>query len=84
MVLLGVFNSKYGGGGMNLSPCSVLNDGMLEVMLLTEKAGFGQLVGIMDEAMKKQGVHVYRQDMAFVRGKTIRVENVNPINPKTG
>lgn len=69
---------------MNLSPCSVLNDGMLEVMLLTAKAKFGQLVGIMDDAIKRQGVHFYRDDVTFVRGKNIRVENVNPINSKTG
>jgi len=52
VVLMGVFNSKYGGGGMNLSPFSVLNDGMLEVLLLTKKASFGELVKVMDEALK--------------------------------
>ena len=51
-ILLGVFNTKYGGGGFNLSPYSVINDGMIEVMIFRDKIGFGGMVGIMDDSMK--------------------------------
>lgn len=68
VVFMGVFNSKYGGGGMNLSPYSVVNDGMFELMLLTSKATFGGMVNVLDEAMKHCGVHGYRDDFKFYRG----------------
>eukprot|EP00347_Sterkiella_histriomuscorum_P012216 403369450 len=83
-ILLGVFNSKYGGGGMNLSPYSVLNDGLIEVLVYREKIGFGNLVKQMDAAAKLQGVQGYDDAMGFYRGKTIRVENKNPPIKKKG
>jgi len=34
-ILLGIFNTKFGGGNMLLSPYSVINDGMIEVLVYT-------------------------------------------------
>lgn len=53
---MGVFNTKYGGGGMILSPYSVVNDGLIEILLYTEKIGFKGLVGVMDDASKHLGI----------------------------
>ena len=81
---MAAFNSKYGGGGMELSPYSVLNDGMIELVILTSKATFGGLVEIMDDSLKRQGIHGYREDVKFIRAKKFRVENLSQPNKKTG
>jgi len=84
VVFMGAFNSKYGGGGMKLSPYSVLNDGMIELLILTSKATFGGLVEIMDDALKREGIHGYREDIKFIRAKKFKIENLSQPNKKTG
>ncbi|CDW74738.1 transcriptional regulator [Stylonychia lemnae] len=79
LILIGVFNTKYGGGGFNLSPYSTVNDGMLEVILYKDKIGFGGMVGIMDDSMKYQGIHGYSKSMEFYRAKNIKVINMMPL-----
>ena len=78
LILLGVFNSKFGGGGFLLSPYGVVNDGMIEVMLYKEKIGFGGMVGVMDDSLKFKGIHGYQKEMEFYRAKNIKVLNMNP------
>ena len=77
---MGVFNTKYGGGGFNLCPYSVVNDGMIEILVLTGKANFGVMVSLMDDASKYQGIHGYKDNIRIFRGKNIKVVNTNPVN----
>ena len=82
--MMGTFNTKYGGGGINLCPYSVVNDGMIELILLTSKAGFCSLVTLMDEAHKMQGIHSYREDLKIYRGKTFKIVNMNEPDSYSG
>ena len=85
MILMGVFNTKYGGSNMLLSPLSVVNDGMIELLVYQGKIGFMGLVKTMDNALKHRGVHCYDENLHFYRGRTFRVENKNPPpQPKRG
>ena len=85
VVLMGVNNIKYGAAGMNMSPLSVTNDGMMELYMCTKhNLGLRTLFEFQDDAMKRQGIHAYHKDFAIHRGKFIKIVNHNyPKKKKT-
>ena len=72
---------KHGGNDMLCCPVSVINDGLMELVVITKKEGFGGMVKIMDEAIKRGGIHAYGDNIAFARGKSLRIVSKRP---KTG
>ncbi len=84
-MMMGVYNSKYAGGGMNVSPHSVTNDGMVELNIFTDKKPtYGSFANIVEEMSKYQGVHIYEESIQTVRGKNFRVENASLPDEETG
>lgn len=74
-------NGKYGGSGAILNSYALINDGLLDFFVCSKKHGFGGMVQFMDQVIKFQGIHAYREDMDFFRAKTLRVEQKNPLKP---
>ncbi len=76
-LLLFINNGKYGGGHTNFTPGAIMNDGLLDVMLKTGDFGIKSGLKILDEAKKKCGKHVFRDDIHNFRAKNIKIFNLN-------
>jgi diacylglycerol kinase family enzyme len=77
-VLAMAFNGKLGGGGMIINPYAVMNDGLLDFALVSEKMGAVALTKLLDKATKQGGIHAYDTKLHMLRGKKFRLVNKNP------
>ena len=76
------FNGKFGGNGMLLNPNGLINDGLIELIVVTEKLNFKRLADLMESAMKKGAIHHYQQEVKCLRGRTMKIVNKNPPKDK--
>ena len=69
-------NGKFTGGGMIVNPFSVLNDGLIDVTWISNPAvnKLTGVAGMLGDAKKRGGTQVYKGDMAYMRGKQLRIE----------
>lgn len=74
-MLLMVMNGKFGGSGTPFTPCSYLNDGLLDVCFHTGPGGLGLLRTYIRHAMIAKGMHFYKPVFSYFRAKSIRVTN---------
>ena len=67
-------NGKYTGGGMIVDPFACMNDGLIDILIVTDEneMKFKRIVKVMDEAKKKGGIHAYGNH-TFLRGKKIEI-----------
>ena len=65
-------NGKHGGNGMLLNPLGIINDGLIEMLVLTSRKSVKELVEVMDKAVKLGGTHGYDKSVAILRGKTMK------------
>jgi YegS/Rv2252/BmrU family lipid kinase len=70
-----VANSKAYGGGMYVVPHAVLDDGVLEVMVTTEKARWPFVKGVVKTF---NGSHVDDPALRFLRGREVQVSSDRP------
>lgn len=75
------FNGKYGGNGFLLNPMGVINDGLLDMLIITKKYGAKQIATLMDQALKFGGLHGYDSNILFLRGKSSKIVNKTPLRP---
>ena len=69
-----VANGKYTGGGMMCDPFAVMNDGMFDLMYVSDPK-VQSLMGVADilgKAHKKGGIHIYDKTCTFLRAKKIK------------
>lgn len=73
-IFMMLMNGKYTGGGMIVDPFACMNDGLIDILIVTDEneMKFKRIVKIMDEAKKKGGIHAYGNH-TFLRGKKIEV-----------
>ena len=69
-----VYNGKYGGGDMLLSPYSIVNDGACELTYLKERVGFCQSMPFFNK-VKAGGEQVYDERINTVRAKKFEINN---------
>lgn len=69
-----VFNSKFGGGHINLSPFSIMNDGLGELTFYDRPQDFSGCMKLFDES-KDGGKHVYSEHGRIHRFKTLKISN---------
>ena len=55
-----IYNGKFGGGGMTLSPFSLINDGFFEMSLGHRPCPLSLSIGFFDD-VKNGGTHVYKK-----------------------
>ena len=70
-----IHNGKYTGGGMMTDPFAIMNDGLFDIILLTDPKAQG-LTGIastLDKAHKKGGIHIYDKTCTFLRQKSMKL-----------
>lgn len=78
-------NTKVAAGMFLMQPFACVNDGLLDFIMLKEKkTSFGSLMRFNQQVSKKGGVHGYREDMDFIRGKSLKVINKNTGKAKKG
>jgi YegS/Rv2252/BmrU family lipid kinase len=70
-----VANSGVFGGGMRLVPDAVLDDGLLDVVLIRDKARAGYLVNLFRVF---RGTHVGDQALVFLRGREVAFQADRP------
>ena len=69
-----VFNGKFGGGRMILSPTSMINDGKFEIYMANKVFSTPKLIKVFDES-RKGGEHFYDSDGSIFSVKKLRLEN---------
>lgn len=69
-----VFNSKYGGGHINMSPFSIMNDGLCELTFYGKPVNFNGCVKLFEDS-KNSGRHVYNEGGLIYRFKTLKITN---------
>ena len=77
-----LYNGKFGGGGMVLSPFSVINDGFFEITLVEDETPFMEQIEFFDN-VKAGGTQIYKQNdgkqtLASIRARKIVAYNKTP------
>ena len=62
------YNGKFGGGRIQLSPMSLVNDGLFEVSYYTKRFGLSKAIQLFDEA-KSGAEFVYDPEIEIRRVK---------------
>jgi diacylglycerol kinase family enzyme len=72
--LMSIYNGKYGGGGVILSPLALVNDGLLEVVTTCAPLN---MFGFMKKAeFAKRGAQCfYDDDVRIFRASSIKITN---------
>ena len=71
------FTGKYGGKGFLLNPAGIVNDGYIDLMIVSKKLGILEFPHFMDLALKKGGAHAYERGAHFYRGTSFKIVNKN-------
>ena len=77
MILMAVGNGRLAGGGFEVAPHALLDDGLLDVMIVldAEVKDFGVLLGeLMNLGAEENRLVLYRQMKSF------RIESEVPVN----
>jgi diacylglycerol kinase (ATP) len=70
--LISVHNNKNCGGGIYISPFSVMNDGELE-LVISKCSERREVIDILNKGQKEGGIHCYNEKMhSFHRGKELK------------
>lgn len=64
---------QHGGNGCLLSPLSVINDGLSELLVVRGRPGPSGMMKFMNATTKGGGVHGYDRNIAFMRGEQFKV-----------
>lgn len=75
-------NGRFGGGGMALAPCSLMNDGLLDVSVFNKVIQAKDIPSIINQVIIQKGQHAYNEEWIHLRGNKIVLENLN-YAPKT-
>ena len=70
-----VANSRYYGGGMMLAPDATLQDGMLDVVIISDAP---KLRFLRHAAAVFKGAHVRLENVELLRGRTIEIAASRP------
>jgi len=71
-------NGKFIGGGLYMSPYSLVNDGLADLVLTHGYVPKKTRVGMLLD--QSSGSHVYRPEFSVYRGKSFKVCNKKPLN----
>jgi diacylglycerol kinase family enzyme len=82
-LLLFINNGKFGGGHSSFTPGAMMNDGLLDVMVKEGDFGFKNGLKLLKEAGKKGGKQVFRDEIEVFRAKSIKIENLNYLEPES-
>ena len=68
-------NGKFTGGGSIINPFSLMNDGLIDVTWISNRAvnKLTGVAGLIGDAKKRGGIQAYKGDMTFMRGKQLRI-----------
>ena len=58
-----------------MSPVALLNDGLLDVTMHHGPASSMEIVHFMRNALLNGGAHIYRNNFAYFRAKSLRIKN---------
>ncbi len=72
--LLAISNGAYSGGGMNLAPGTTIDDGLLDVVTVSD---LSRLVIVRELARIHRGGHLANPRVRVVRAATVRVETID-------
>lgn len=64
---------QHGGNGCLLSPLSVVNDGLSELMVVQGRPGPSGMLSFMNATTKGGGVHGYDPNILYMRGESFKV-----------
>jgi diacylglycerol kinase (ATP) len=76
--LLAVLNGTYAGGGMNLSPAARLDDGLLDVLAVTD---ISRPALLRELSRVHTGGHVNNPHVKLTRAAHVRVETIDASDP---
>ena len=74
---LTVMNGKYGGGRIVMAPSAILNDGLLDICMQHGPVAVSEIAKFIKNAVVKKGAHIYKQNYACFRGKSVKIINRN-------
>jgi diacylglycerol kinase family enzyme len=74
--LIAVANGKYYGGGMMIAPGAIINDGILDICLIT-KVNKIKLLALFPRLIK--GTHQGIKEISFLKGKTVHISSEDDI-----
>ena len=77
-----IMNGMYLGGQVQAAPIACLNDGLLDVTMHHGPAGTRELFAFLKTAMAQKGAHIYRDNYAYLRGRSLRITNLDPEETK--
>ena len=69
-----IMNSKFGGGHMNLSPISIMNDGLCELGFYKQVVGRKSALKLLDDT-KAGGKQMYDENQSIIKFKTFKLTN---------
>ena len=72
-----IMNGRFLGGRVQGSPIACLNDGLLDVTMHHGPAGTRELLAFFKTAVAQKGAHIYRDNYAYLRGRSLRITNMN-------
>ena len=89
-ILFNIMDGRYGGGGISVSPISVMNDDLLVIVYFNKVMQFKNTLTCAYEQLINCGLNAYNPDWTYVRGRKVVLENLNyipgamkdPQNPK--
>jgi diacylglycerol kinase family enzyme len=76
-----IYNGKYGGGGMMLSPLSLVNDGMFELLYHQGNLPMKRTVDLFDMA-RAGGEQVYDKEAIQIRTNKLKLINKSLVKTK--
>ena len=76
-MFLTVNNGKFGGSRIQLTPVSLLNDGLLDIALQHGPSGISQILRFFKYGIHQKGSHIYRDNYAYFRGRSVKITNKN-------
>lgn len=74
--LVAVANGKFYGGGMNIAPTAILDDGLFDICIISK---MGKLDFLSSLHMVYNGKHLEHLKVSLFRSRTIRIEAEKPI-----
>ena len=73
-----IMNGKCGGTHIPFTPMAMMNDGLLDILFM--EGHFSHLfsgLSMLRNAKDYQGLHVYSDNMKFLRGTKVKITNLN-------
>lgn len=74
-MFLVIMNGRYLGGRVQAAPAACLNDGLLDITMHHGPAGTKELLAFIKTGLVQKGAHIYRDNYACMRGKSLRITN---------